>query len=63
MKPLTNPLAKAYAKGLEDGTLITLDMIEGKVEYAGVPYTGPMPDELRAYIAQVRKNASPGEKP
>lgn len=49
--------ATVYAKGLEDGTLITLDMLEGKAEYGGVPYDGPLPDELREYIAQVRENA------
>ncbi len=46
-----------YRRGLEDGTLIALDMIEGRANHGGVPYSGPLPDELRAYIARVRVNA------
>lgn len=42
-----------YALGLEDGVKSTLDHLEGK-NAGGVPYTGPIPDELRAYIARIR---------
>lgn len=50
-------LAKTYSDGLQDGTLIALDMIEGRAQYGGIPYSGPLPDELRDYIARVRRNA------
>lgn len=47
-------LQRHYGEGIEAGVRMTLDHIEGK-EAGGVPYHGPLPDELRTYIARCRK--------
>lgn len=45
---------ETYVKGLRDGIEMTLDHISGKAA-GGEPYTGPIPDDLRAYIERSRQ--------
>lgn len=44
-----------YTRGIQEGVILCIDHIEGKLA-GGVPYTGPLPDELRAYLARVRES-------
>lgn len=48
-------LLEQYRKGLADGVKIMLDQIEDKDTAAGFVYTGPIPDELKRYLADVRE--------
>jgi hypothetical protein len=45
---------RAYRQGLAHGTLMTIDHIEGRPDVPGVPYDGPLPAELREYLARSR---------
>lgn len=47
----------AYSDGLRDGVLMVLDHIEGTEDATATSYTGPLPDELRAWLAGVRRRA------
>lgn len=52
-------LRRTYTDGLRDGVLMVLDHLEGRSE-ADSPegcYRGPVPDELREWIAGVRARA------
>lgn len=51
---LRGVLAREYASGLRHGAITTLDHITGGPEAHGEPYTGPIPDELRAWITERR---------
>jgi len=51
-------LPDAYSAGLADGVTITLDYLEGRLGLEVLEdgiYKGPMPDELRTWIAGVRE--------
>ena len=46
-------LRHEYSKGLQDGILLAIDHLQGK-QAGGVPYDGPMPDELKQWADGVR---------
>lgn len=46
-----------YGNGIRDGVLMCVDHIEGTAA-GGVPYAGPLPDELRVYLAKVRESVA-----
>lgn len=56
----TGARAWAYANGLADGTLLTLDLIldGGSEDFPqAVGYAGEVPDELRDFLLDVRQRA------
>lgn len=49
---------RCYADGLADGTIVMLDHLQGFPEAGGEVYTGPVPAELRDYLARTRANVT-----
>jgi hypothetical protein len=48
-------MRRHYAAGLRDGARLVFDHIEGRPDAPGVPYSGPLPDDLRTYITEARR--------
>ena len=51
--------ASLYREGLQDGVELTLRLALGQREGVhGVPYEGPLPDELREWLESALENVS-----
>ncbi len=58
MSPISNAelrrvSGRSFCNGIHQGMNVVLDLLEGK-EGEEHAYTGPMPDELRAFIDEIR---------
>ena len=49
--------ARHYRDGLRDGVVLALEMLLGHDRHGGVPYNGPMPEELRQWAERALAKA------